>query len=381
MNNRLRVYGLELILLIVLSIALVFNYGLNNRIKVSIFLFCFAMLTKILLKKNRTLSIHKKKILKLMCLMAFVYVGILYTLGIYAGFYRATIKFSITTIIKYIIPISIIIYSSELIRTKFLNYDTKISNILNFIIQVIIDLLIYASVFKFKTFEELMVIIGYVLFASIACNLVYNYVSKRYGMKPNIIYRIITILYIYIIPVIPDIYIFFLSFYRMMYPFAVYYILDSFYGEQEESTNLKYLIRIRILSSLSFIILLVYIGLISNTFTIGALVIGSGSMKGTIDKGDVIIFSKHLDEKDINIGDIIIFKKNDVKVVHRVIDIKNAGGEYRFYTKGDNNKLPDSGYITSSDLYGTVKLKVDKIGLPTIWLHDIFDNAKSKKEV
>ena len=84
-----------------------------------------------------------------------------------------------------------------------------------------------------------MTFLGYVLFASMSCNLLYNYISKRYGMKPNIAYRLLTVLYIYIIPIHPDIYMFFLAFYRMAYPFIIFYIIESFYGEVEDATQGK----------------------------------------------------------------------------------------------------------------------------------------------
>jgi len=218
-----------------------------------------------------------------------------------------------------------------------------------------------------------MLVIGYVLFASISSNLLYNYIAKRYGVKPNIIYRLLTVLYVYIIPVSPDIYIFFLSFYRMVFPFLIYYLLESFYGEDEEIVEIKENKLVKIASSILFVLLVVYIGLISCLFRYGALVIGSGSMTGTINKGDVIIFSKDIDIDDVEKGDIIVFTKNDIKVVHRVIDKKQKNGEYRLYTKGDSNLQEDEGYVTEKELYGRVVNRIEDIGLPTIWLHEMFE--------
>ena len=95
-------------------------------------------------------------------------------------------------------------------------------------------------------------------------------------------------------------------------------------------------------------------------------------MTGTIVKGDVIIFSKKIDISDVDKKDIIVFSRDKIKVVHRVIDIKNQGGEVRLYTKGDSNQKEDEGYVTKDELYGRVLFKIKYIGLPTIWLHDMF---------
>lgn len=370
-NNK--AYVLELILLLTLSYALIFLSNSNRRFILAIFLLVYVVITKILLNKTRMLSIKKKEVFKLVTLLGVIYVALLYTIGIYTGYYKATIKFSFDTLLKYIIPIAMIIISSEYIRNKFINYETKFSLLLNYIIQIIIDLLIYTNIYKLNSVDNLMLVIGYVLFASISSNLLYNYIAKRYGVKPNIIYRLLTVLYVYIIPVSPDIYIFFLSFYRMAFPFLIYYLIESFYGETEDTFAIKENKFIKIVSSVLFGLLIIYIGLISCLFKYGALVIGSGSMTGTINKGDVIIFSKDVDILDVEKGDIIVFTKNDVKIVHRVIEKKQQNGEYRLYTKGDSNQQEDEWYVTNDELYGRVVNKIEDIGLPTIWLHEMFE--------
>ena len=370
-NNK--AYVLELILLLTLSYALVFLSNSNRRFILAVFLSIYAVITKLLLNKTRTLSIKKKQVFKLVTLLGFIYVALLYTVGIYTGFYKATVKFSFDTFIKYILPIAIIIISSEYIRNKFINYESKLSVLLNYVIQIVIDLLIYANIYKLNSVDNVMLMVGYVLFASISSNLLYNYIAKRFGIKPNIAYRLFTVLYMYIIPVSPDIYIFFLSFYRMVFPFLIYYLLESFYGETEEATRIKENKLVKIISSMLLILLLIYIGLISCLFKYGALVIGSGSMTGTINKGDVIIFNKDLSIADVEKGDIIVFNKKDIKVVHRVIDKKQQSGEYRLYTKGDSNLQEDEGYVTEKELYGRVVNRIENIGLPTIWLHEMFE--------
>lgn len=370
-NNK--AYVLELILLLTLSYALIFLSNSNRRFILAVFLLVYVVITKLLLNKTRMLSIKKKEVFKLVTLLGFIYVALLYTVGIYTGYYKATIKFSFDTLLKYIIPIATIIISSEYIRNKFINYETKLSLLLNYIIQILIDLLIYTNIYEVNSVANLMLVIGYVLFASVSSNLLYNYIAKRYGVKPNIIYRLLTVLYVYIIPVSPDIYIFFLSFYRMSFPFLIYFLIDSFYGDAEDTSVIKENKLIKIISSILFVLLVIYIGLISCLFKYGALVIGSGSMTGTINKGDVIIFSKGVNIADIEKEDIIVFVKNDIKIVHRVIDKRQQNGEYRLYTKGDNNQQEDEGYVTDKELYGRVLSKIESIGMPTIWLHEMFE--------
>jgi signal peptidase len=106
-------------------------------------------------------------------------------------------------------------------------------------------------------------------------------------------------------------------------------------------------------------------------FKYGMLVIASGSMTGTINRGDAIIFEDY-EGQTISTGEVIIFEKDNMNVVHRVIDMKLVNGEYRYYTKGDANQHADEGYITNNEIVGISKFRVIHIGYPTIWLRDIF---------
>ena len=58
---------------------------------------------------------------------------------------------------------------------------------------------------------------------------------------------------------------------------------------------------------------------VSCRFRYGTLVIGTGSMTGTINKGDIIIYERY-EKEELEIGEIIVFKTENVFVIHRIID-------------------------------------------------------------
>ena len=111
--------------------------------------------------------------------------------------------------------------------------------------------------------------------------------------------------------------------------------------------------------------------LISCQFRFGVLVIGSPSMTGAINEGDVVVFEQYRDQY-IKTGDVIIFEKNNQRVVHRVVEIVNINNEIRYYTKGDANTDIDSGYITQSNIVGVTLFKIKYVGYPTLWIRDLF---------
>lgn len=120
--------------------------------------------------------------------------------------------------------------------------------------------------------------------------------------------------------------------------------------------------------------------LVSCKFAIGALVIGSGSMTGTIDKGDIIIYERYGKNESVKTGDIIVFKSDDLKIVHRVLDQKLMGEETRYYTKGDANQKQDDGYRTSKDVIGHVKFKIPYIGYLTLLVNNLIGEISKWEE-
>ena len=102
------------------------------------------------------------------------------------------------------------------------------------------------------------------------------------------------------------------------------------------------------------------------------LIVASGSMSPTIDKGDLIIIKK---SDEYVVHDIITFVEDDGKVVtHRIISI--VDGEGTFITKGDFNDDYDqldsaTPPIRLDQVQGKVVGTIPKVGVFYDWLlHD-----------
>lgn len=323
------------------------------------------------LKKRSILLIYHKQVLILMSLFSFIYLAIFYLMGLFFGYYEAPVKLSLWSIGNYVIPLTVIIICSEVIRHILLSQKGKKPKVLVFAIMVLIDLIIYTGVYDLNNLNDFLTVIGFVLFASVACNLLYNYISVRFGYKGIVVYRIATALYAYFIPIIPDIYIFFRSILRMIYPYMIYLVLDYTYAKRHLIVDYVDQ-RKKVISTTVLVIFATLISmLVSCQFRFGIIVIGSGSMTGALNKGDATVYEKY-NNQSIKVGSIVIFNDDGIRIIHRVIDIKKINGELRYYTKGDANAQMDEDYITKKDIVGISLFKIRYIGYPSIWVKDIF---------
>ena len=99
--------------------------------------------------------------------------------------------------------------------------------------------------------------------------------------------------------------------------------------------------------------------------------IGSGSMTDVINKGDVVVYEKIYDEKVLKKGDIIVFKRDNRTIVHRIIERIKIGKDIIYYTKGDYNKDPDGYPLTKKDIQGRVKFRIKYLGIPSVALDEM----------
>lgn len=381
-RSNFKIYFLELTLIVFLFFAL-FASNIINRIIVTLVLLISMMLIIKFIKSRGIRSIYKKQVSFLMLIFGVIYLALYYALGLYYGFVKTKYILSFDTLRNLVIPLTLIIISSEMIRNRLLVQNVKldfrghkvnISKFLIFIIMILIDFIIYTDVYGFDSLDNFIAMIGCILFVSISSNLLYNYMSPDFGYMPIIIYRLVTIMLLYIIPIKPDVYEFVRIFMQILFPYLIYVILENSYSRTtyaiayvEKGKNILF-------NTILLVFTALVIMLISCQFKYGILVVGSRSMTGSINIGDAVFYTDYDKyNKELKAGDVIVFDKDGTRTVHRILNIKTVNGEYQIYTKGDANKKPDYGFITDQSVYGVVNFKIKYIGYPTIWVRKLFE--------
>ncbi|MFO7836695.1 MAG: signal peptidase I [Candidatus Thorarchaeota archaeon] len=100
------------------------------------------------------------------------------------------------------------------------------------------------------------------------------------------------------------------------------------------------------------------------------VVVTSESMEPTLYPGDLLVLQGRPAE-DIAVGDIIVYEDDwygDAPIVHRVISINVEGGNYYYFTQGDNNAVADPGNRTYDEVVGVMVLRIPALGHVSLFL-------------
>lgn len=94
----------------------------------------------------------------------------------------------------------------------------------------------------------------------------------------------------------------------------------------------------------------------------------TGSMEPTVHTG-AIVFTRP--EKVYKTGDIIAFKKGDIVITHRIIDVESKNNSVSYKTQGDANNSEDSEPVLYQSILGHAFFNIPYLGRFVFFLKTI----------
>ncbi len=367
------------IILLVLSLLNILIFNIDNFYVISAILLVFVFITKLLVGYEKTRTRFLRDILMVIFIYIMVYILLTYLSGIFVGFLRTGYNLSILGILKNIMPFIIAIAVTEVLRYMIVKKST--GNLWLIVLTTItltaVDLLFIYNIYNIVDAKDIVNIVALSIVPTISKNILLTYIALNFGYGPNIFYRYLLELYVFIVPIFPDFNEYIQAVLLFIVPIVIMALIAKTYGEKlkKKESTLKKRHFSNIASFVIIIIMILNVCLVSGMFRYYALSIGSGSMEPTIYKGDVVVVRKYDQEemKDIKVGDVLIFEMYNKIVVHRVEEINKTGEEYSFITKGDNNDELDNWIVLEENVIGVAKFTIKYIGLPTIWLNEMIE--------
>ncbi len=371
-----------LILEIILLIFLLFNsfvFKIANMYVISGIMLPFLILMIVLNGFEKDNYRYKKDVLLNIIIFLLMYYFITYFLGLFSGFVKSSYSLSFINIIKNTFPVIALILISELMRYVLFNKTKRNLPclIIGCLLFVMVDVNTMVHIYDVKTALGITKMICLVVFPSITKNIFLTYLTMKVGYKNGIIYRLITELSTYLLPIFPDFGEYINVLLKTVLPIAIMARLNNMfnYYSVRKIKDSRYNNRKLVLYSVITFALLTIVLLTSGLFTYQALTIGSGSMSPAIEKGDVIVLKsmKNEEARKIKKGDVLVYNHDNKIIVHRVIKKSNNGETISFKTKGDYNNAKDSWTVKQEDVIGIVKFRIRWIGMPTVALNELLN--------
>ena len=372
MIDKKKLHVISASTLVALLIIFFIPFDTAGRIIAAVLMAAIAIIASVFVKKRTIPSINKHQVLWVISTITVVYLMLYYLYGLKFGFVFNTYGLDMKFILSRAIPAAAIIYFSEVYRHVMRAQEDKPADVLAYIVCVLAEMIACATAsVAISSFDHFMDLVAATMLPAIVANVLYQYLTPRYGIYPNVIYRAATTLYIYLIPFVPAMADSMRCFISMVVPVGIYIFIDAMYEKKRRYALAKKSKLAVPITVLALAVMLSTVMLISNQFRYGLLVIATDSMTGELNRGDAAIFEQY-DGQIIQEGQVIVFKRNNSMIVHRVDEIQIINGKKRYYTKGDANDGRDADFRYDSDIVGIVNYKIPYVGFPTVFMRGLF---------
>lgn len=300
-----------------------------------------------------------------------LYFTLTYLIGFMNGFLKNSYSLRINDVFMNMICPFINVIALEIIRFSLLQNNKKDPKMVRLITITYILFEIFLSIdfYNLKTLDGIFEFICLLLLKTIFENIFLTYTSMNFGINIPLIYRCTLSLYIYFIPILPDLGIIFNAIINILFPFILWNKINIINYEEEirkpykPNTNL-----FQIKDYVAYGSVVVIFILVSNLFPIKLVSIASGSMDPNIRVGDAVLINGFYDLDKIKVGDVISMKKDNRVVVHRVVEITTENGETIYRTKGDANNAADSFITRKEEIEGKMVTSIPLVGYPALFL-------------
>lgn len=324
----------------------------------------------------------KKEVMKVVLFQVSLYFTILYALGLVFGFLKNAYSLKFIAIVNNMLAPIFLVVASEILRYVIISnnkenkdFSSKFIIVMVTVALILVDISSQINIRMFTSNVRIFNLATSVMIPSLVKNIALSYLTYHVGYKASLLYRLVLDLYVYLVPIFPDLSDYVSSMLGIALPFLIYLYSSRIIGEYNNNNETVVKTNMFGISDIGLIVFTaLLIGLISCKFPYYLLGIATGSMEPKIHVGDAILAHKVKDDNEVNVGDIIVYDNDGRKIVHRVFSKEtNEEGNIVYVTKGDANGSDDGNNLLIADIEGKVLVTIPYIGMPSVWASDILN--------
>lgn len=304
---------------------------------------------------------------------ALIYVAFMFLAGLINGYGKSPYDLSLTGIVRNFIFIGTTLAGRELVRAYLVNSTAKKNPVLTIVIFTVFMTLIdlpFSRLASLKIGIEFVEYVGENILPELCNNIVATYLVYMGGPIISITYLGIIQGFFWFCPILPNLKWITKALIGTLCPVFSLISIQYLYAKSIKIAGSSHEKRENPVGWIITAILAVSMVWFSvGVFPILPAVVATGSMEPMIYPGDMVLVKKINKLEDINVGDVIQFKRDNIFIFHRIINVvENKEKQIMYQTKGDNNSGPDSELVRPEDIKGEVVKVVPKIGWPTLLL-------------
>lgn len=337
---------------------------------------------------KRDANYNRYQIREVALIGSLVYIILYFLSGLVIGYSNSPINHNLTGIINNIFTIFMVAVIQETVRSKYINaltdHNFSFSIIFITIVFVILNIKIDNFIQAFTGVGAFMAFLCKYFVPELVSSVFFTYLAYREGLISVLLYKIPFLLIYFFTPILPSNNYAVLCIITSIIPLIMYLKIEKSYF-----TNFKNVVvnivkneALEIFKIFIFIFAAIFVIIYSRgEFKISSLAIVSKSMEPIIHIGDAVVYKK-TDTNKIITGDIIVYKLDNIMVVHRVSEIKyDSNTGIIFITKGDNNRSEDIKHVEQDQIKGKVIAIIPKIGYPTVWVKGFLNTINNNPNV
>ena len=328
-------------------------------------------------------SFKKKDALLVIAISCLTYYALIYLCGFVFGFVYSTYSRSLIGIFKNVLSATIFVAFIEGIReiiiSKSKYYKSLI--ILSIFTMSMLEILFSISLAQFSDRIVFANIFLGIILPCLFRNLFLTYSMHHFGILDSLVYHLIMVIIPYIVPVFPNLGDYMQTLLLILHPLITLFLCSSmvFYKREKIKDTDRYL---KLLKTYKYLLIgvavvaVIFVYLMSDLGRFTVMAIGSGSMSGSIEKGDIVFIDKK--SKDYKINDVIAYNYNNTIIVHRIVNIEDFKVFKAYRTKGDNNNAEDAWLSYKEKIKGKVLFRIRFLGWPTVKLGEFLTDLKNR---
>lgn len=309
---------------------------------------------------------------------AFIMIVVQVLAGLVDGLGKSPYDHSVAGMLSNILIVGSVLVGRELARHYLVNSITQEENYRVFIGVALLMTLVTFPITKYtglKGNEEIVKFLAQFLVPEFSMSLLATVIVFYGGPFASILFMGTLEAFHWLSPILPDLKWITAAFVGILTPVFLLSFAQIAYEDEAKMRRKKDKTDENPLSWI--ITTLASIGIIwfsVGVFPIYPSVIATGSMIPMILPGDVILVTRKIDPLQLSKGDVIQFRREDILISHRIIDVTEKDGVKNYKTQGDNNSGPDTELVKPEDVKGKVIKVVPKLGWPTLLI-------KSNREI